>query len=238
MLWDNGQHFSRTGLQWTDPELIAMIKASWTTRSGTASTDQVFSAKASPITAKTVTLNLNGTTFTGLRHGSTDLVRGTDYTVAGDQLTLSAALLTRLSGTRAYGVNATLQARFSAGVPWRIDLITYDVPVLSATTGTTAAYAVPAQFRGDRLATMEAVYADGSNAGPHNWTPYKEFDRAFAPDYTGNRITLTPEFFAEVNDGARVTLRFHFWSGAVLTYQVTRSGSSVSGTPAALVAAG
>ena len=30
-----------------------------------------------------MTLNLNGTTFTGLRQGSTDLAHGTDYTVSG-----------------------------------------------------------------------------------------------------------------------------------------------------------
>ncbi|MDI5940695.1 cellulase family glycosylhydrolase, partial [Micromonospora sp. DH15] len=37
MLWDNGQHLGRTSFQWSDPELIAQIKSSWTTRSGTAS---------------------------------------------------------------------------------------------------------------------------------------------------------------------------------------------------------
>ncbi|MCA2218127.1 cellulase family glycosylhydrolase [Jidongwangia harbinensis] len=232
MLWDNGQHFGRTSLQWSDPELIAQIRSSWTTRSGTASSDLVFHPKASPITSRTLTLNPNGLTFTALRQGSTDLVRGTDYTVSGDQLTLTAAALTRLTGSRPYGVNATLTAHFSAGVPWRIDIVTYDTPILSNATGTTGGFAVPAQFRGDRLATMEATYADGSNAGPHNWTPFKEFDVTFKPDYAGNAITLTPAFFAEVNDGARVTLRFHFWSGAVVTYYVTRSGSSVTGTTA------
>ena len=230
MLWDNGQHFGRTSLQWSDPELIAQIKSSWTTRSGTAASDLVFSARSAAITARTVTLNLNGTTFTGLRHGSTELVRGTDYTIAGDQLTLTAALLTRLSGSRAYGVNATLHAHFSTGVPWRLNLITHDSPLLAAATGTTSAFAIPTTFRGDQLATMEATYADGSNAGPQNWTSYKEFDYTFAPDYTGNVITLKPEFFAEVTDGSRVTLKFHFWSGAVVTYHVTRSGTTVTGT--------
>jgi aryl-phospho-beta-D-glucosidase BglC (GH1 family) len=232
MLWDNGQHFGRTSLQWSDPELIAQIKSSWTTRSGTASSDLVFNAKASAISSKTLTLNLNGLSFTGLRQGGTELVRGTDYTVSGDQLTLSAALLTRLTGSRAYGVNATLTAHFSAGVPWRINIITYDTPILSNATGTTSAFAVPTQFRGDQLATMEATYADGSNAGPHNWTPFKEFDVTFKPNAAAGTITLTPEFFAEVNDGARVTLKFHFWSGAVVTYYVTKSGSSVTGTTA------
>jgi endoglucanase len=230
MLWDNGQHFGRTSLQWSDPELIAQIKSSWTTRSGTAASDLVFSARSAAVTSKTVTLNLNGTTFTGLRQGSTELVRGTDYTISGDQLTLTAAALTRLSGSRAYGVNATLHVRFSAGVPWRLNLITYDTPVLAAATGTTSAFTVPTTFRGDQLATMEATYADGSNAGPHNWTSFKEFDRTFAPDYTANTIGLTADFFAEVNDGAKVTLKFHFWSGAVLTYYVTKSGTTVTGT--------
>jgi len=182
------------------------------------------------ITAKSLTLNLNGTTFQGLRQGTTDLVNGTDYTVSGSTLTLTASALTRLVGSRAYGVNANLQARFSAGVPWRISIITYDPPVLSNATGTTAAFTLPAQFRGDQLATMEAKYADGSNAGPHNWTSYKEFDVTFAPNYTGNTIALKPEFFAEVNDGQRVTLTFHFWSGTKLTYYVTKSGSTVTGT--------
>jgi len=150
--------------------------------------------------------------------------------VEGDQLTLTASALTRLTGSRAYGVNAVLSARFSRGVPWRLNVITYDVPVLQDATGTTSAFAIGTAFRGDRLATMEAIYADGSNAGPQNWTPYKEFDRAFAPDYGAGTIALTADFFAEVNDGARVTLKFHFWSGAVLTYYVTRSGSAVTGS--------
>ncbi|MEV7231260.1 cellulase family glycosylhydrolase [Polymorphospora sp. NPDC051019] len=230
MWWDNGQHFNRNTHQWNDAELFAQIKSSWTTRSGTASSDQVFSARASAVTAKSLTLNLNGTSFVGLRHGNTDLVRGTDYTVSGDQLTLTAAALTRLSGNRAYGTNAVLSARFSQGVPWRINLVTYDRPVLANATGTTGAFTIPTTFRGDQLATMEATYADGSNAGPHNWTPFKEFDHTFAPNYTANNIVLKPEFFAEVNDNSRVTLRFHFWSGEIVTYYVTKSGGNVTGT--------
>jgi endoglucanase len=230
MLWDNGQHFSRTSFQWADPELFAQIKSSWTTRSGTASSDQVFNARSSAITSKTLTLNLNGTSFVGIRQGSTDLVRGTDYTVSGDQLTFTASALTRLTGSRAYGVNATLSARFSQGVPWRINIVTYDTPIVQNASGTTSSFAVPTTFRGDQLATMEAKYADGTNAGPHNWTSFKEFDVTFAPNYSTSTITLKPDFFAEVNDGSRVTLTLHFWSGATVTYFVTKSGTAVTGT--------
>ncbi|MFC0534005.1 cellulase family glycosylhydrolase [Phytohabitans kaempferiae] len=229
-LWDNGQHFGRTSFQWSDPELIAQIKSSWTTRSGTASSDQVYVPRTGSITSKSLTLNLNGTTFQGLRQGNTDLVSGTDYTVSGSTLTLTASAVTRLVGSRAYGVNSTIHARFSSGVPWRINIITYDPPVLGGATGQTGSFNVPTQFRGDQLATMEAKYADGSNAGPHNWTSFKEYDVTFAPNYSANTITLKPEFFAEVNDGQRVTLTFHFWSGGTATYHVTKSGSNVTGS--------
>ena len=232
MLWDNGQHLDRTSFQWSDPELFAHLKSSWKTRSGTAYTDQVFSAKSSPITAKTIALNLNGTSFTDLYHGSTRLARGRDYTIEGEQLTLTASALTRLSGSRGYGTNAVLTARFSQGVPWRFYVITHDTPVLSDATGTTASFAIPTAFRGDQLATMEAKYDDGTNAGPHDWTSFKEYDRAFTPNYTDGRTTLTPEFFGAVKDDSRVTLTFHYWSGEKVTYYVTKSGSAVTGTTA------
>ncbi|MFI5837415.1 cellulase family glycosylhydrolase [Micromonospora sp. NPDC051300] len=231
MLWDAGQFLNRTELRWRDQGVYDMLKASWTTRSGTASTDQVYVPRTGTITAKALTLNLNGLTFRGLWQGDTPLTSGSDYTVSGTTLTLTAAAVTRLAGNRAYGVNSTVEARFSQGVPWRIDVISSDPPTQSAATGTTSSFAVPTQFRGDQLATMEATYADGSPAGPANWTPYKEFWGHFQPDYTAGTIILKPEFFAEVNDGT-VTLTFHFWSGTKITYRITKAGTSVTGSPA------
>lgn len=196
----------------------------------TASSDLVLVPKSGTVTAKTLTLNLNGTSFQGLRQSTTDLVSGTYYTVSGDQLTLTAAALTKMVGSRDYGVNVTLQARFSAGMPWRINVITSATPTLSAATGTTSSFAIPTQFNGDQLATMEAKYADGSGAGPHNWTTYKEFETAFSPDCTASTITLQPALFSGINDSAKVALVFHFWSGATVIYYVTESGSLVTGT--------
>ncbi|MFD8864370.1 cellulase family glycosylhydrolase [Streptomyces sp. NPDC059590] len=230
-LWDPGfAYLNRSTMQWRDPALFAWIKSSWTTRSATASFDKVFVRKSSPITAQTLTLNPNGTTFQGLWQGDTKLVEGRDFTVSGDQLTLTAAALTRLTGNREYGVNATLQARFSGGLPWQIDIITYDPPVLSNASGTTGSFTIPTQYRGDVLATMEAKYADGSNAGQATWTPFQEFNTAFSPDYPGGKTILTSDFLNALRDGAPVTLTFHFWSGATVTYHATKSGSSVTGT--------
>ncbi|MFK8908131.1 cellulase family glycosylhydrolase [Streptomyces sp. YS-3] len=229
-LWDPFAYLNRETLRWRDPALFNWIKSSWTTRSGTASFDKVFVPKSSAITAETLTLNLNGTTFQGLWQGGTRLVAGRDYTVSDNRLTLTATAVTRLVGNRAYGVNATLQARFSKGLPWNIDIVTYDTPALSNATGTTASFTLPTQYRGDVLATMHATYADGSNAGQTSWTPYQEFNQAFSPDYPHSTIILTPAFLNALRDGQPATLVFHFHSGAIATYHVTRTGTSVTGT--------
>ncbi|MEO3755823.1 cellulase family glycosylhydrolase [Streptomyces sp. B6B3] len=230
MWWDNGQHLDRDSFAWQDPALFQRIESSWTTDSATASTDQVFVPAGEQPTDATVTLNLSGNTLTSIANGSETLTEGQDYTVSGDQLTITGAALARLTEGQGHGVNATLSLRFSGGLPWDVNVITYDTPVPQDATGTTSSLAIPTAFNGDRLATMEAVYADGTNAGPQNWTSYKEFATTFAPDYAAGRITLTEAFFAEVTDNSTVNLTFHFWSGETVTYTLTRSGSTITGT--------
>ncbi|GAA4713887.1 Aryl-phospho-beta-D-glucosidase BglC, GH1 family [Promicromonospora umidemergens] len=229
MLWDNGQHFDRTAHTWQDTALFEQIESSWTERSGTASSDLVFVPASGAVGAQSLTLSPNGTSFEALLHDGEELAAGTDYTVTGDRLTLSAALLQRLAGDRTPGPAGELVVRFSGGVPWTVRVINQETPVLRDASGTTAAFAIPTSFTGDLLATMEARYADGSVAGPQSWTSYKEFDVTFAPDYGAGTITLTPEFFAEVHDGT-VHLTFHFWSGDTVQYTLTRTGSTVTGT--------
>ncbi|MDT0343583.1 cellulase family glycosylhydrolase [Streptomyces litchfieldiae] len=230
MLWDNGQHFNRTSFRWNDPSLYRQMRSSWTVASGTAATDQIFVRRGQTPSAATIRLNLNGNSLNSVVHGSRTLVRGQDYTVSGDQLTISAVTLARLTASQQYGVNAVLSLRFSAGVPWDVNVITHDTPVLRNATGSTGSLVIPTAFNGDQLATMEAVYADGTYAGPHNWTSYKEFGAAFSPNYSSGDITLPSAFFNEVRDNSTVTLTFHFWSGATLKYTLTRSGTTVTGT--------
>lgn len=235
--WDDGGRvLDRNTLQLLEPAVFAAEKSSWTTRSGTASNDTVYVPKAGPITDEALTLNLNGLQFTGLYDGDQRLVAGCDYTVSGDQLTLKSALLTRLAGTRPYGKSATVQARFSRGLPWQINIVTNAQPVLAAATGTTSAFTIPTQFNGDTLSMMQSVYADGTNAGQTSWTPYQAYGPAFlsgtsfSADYPHNDIVLNPGYLATLTDGQTVTLTFHFWSGATATYHVTKSGSTVTGT--------
>lgn len=110
-------------------------------------------------------------------------------------------------------MNATLQARFSRGLPWQIEVVTYDEAALSDAAGRTDGFTVPAQYRGDVLATMEARYGDGGYADQAGWTPYQEFNKAFSPDYRNGTVILQPEFLKSLRDGELVTLTFHFYSG-------------------------
>jgi hypothetical protein len=229
MWWDNGTHFDRFKREWRDQEQFDYISTGWTTRSGTASSDLVFVDASDKVTDKSVMLNLNGLEFTDLRFGNSTLKAGPDYTIEGATLTLKAKLLKRILGDRQVGTSAQLKVRFSDGMPWKLNVISSEDPVVEDASGTTASLLIPTAFNGDRLATMEAVYADGTNAGPHDWTSYKEFWDTFKPDYQGGTIELTQRFLDAVSDGSPVTLTFHFWSGKTLQYTVTRDGTAVTG---------
>ena len=245
MLWDAGSYLNRHTLEWRNPHLHSYLSSGFTSRSGTASFDSIYLEKAGTIADESLTLNRNGLEFEGLWHGDTALAEGADYTVEGDTLTLTASALTRLADDRAYGVNSTIEARFSDGVPWQIHVITYDTPQISDLTGTmdgipwsqwwgchSSCFAIPTEFNGDELSTMEAKYADGTNAGPHDWTAFKEFWGTYRPDYDAGTISLTPDFFNAVRDGEPVTLTFHFWGGGTVDYTITKTGTTVTGTSA------
>lgn len=229
ILWDNGQHFNRTTYKWSDPELFNVIKSSLKGRSSNAASDLIHLKKGTSAQDAKVILNLNGNQLKSLHTGSKQLKQGADYTLSGDTLTFKASLLTSLTTSGKYGENAVITAKFNKGADWNFRVVVYDTPKLSAVEGTTQVFTIPTDFRGSQLATMEAVYTNGGNAGPQDWTPYKEFGNTFAPVYDANGIKLLPEFFNSVKDG-EVTLKFHFWSGDVVTYKITKSGTLVTGT--------
>jgi endoglucanase len=232
MLWDAGQFLNRETLEWRDPYIAERLQTEVTSRSGTTSFDRIYLEQSGTITDESLTLNRNGLDFEGLWVEDVKLAEGADYTVSGDTLTLTAAALTRLAGDRAYGVNAIVEARFSAGSPWRIYIKSNDQPVLSDATGTTTSFNIPTEFNGDNLATMEARYADGTNAGPATWTPFQEFGHSFIYDYEAGTIILNTAFLETLREGEPATLTFHWWGSDTVTYTVTKTGTTVTGTAA------
>lgn len=227
VLWDNGQHFDRRNLVWNNPDFHAIMMASLTGRSSTAESDSVYVRKGEENKDYTVHLNLNGNNLVEVRYEEKMLVKGRDYELDGEQLTLKAELIQKLM-TDELGPAAKLTLVFSAGADWVLHLIHYDTPELEDADWSRSQFAVPVNFNGDRLATMKAVYAKGGNAGPDSWTPYKEFGKSFDPDYQYNLIKLTQDFFKEVEDG-EVILTFVFWSGTELEYHLTVEGHKVYG---------
>ena len=228
MLWDNTTKFNRTNYTWSDPDLHAYIMQSLIGNTSTADTDLVFLKSGTTVGDATINLNLVGNQFVSLKNGNTVLAPGKDYTINGSVLTIKASYLAKFA-TGAFGEKAVLTVGFNSGPAWQIHVKYNDTPVFSDVSGTTSNFAIPVSFNGDQLATMEAVYAAGGNAGPNNWTSYKAYNYDYAPDYTNNTITLKPNFFTYTNDGV-VNLTFHFWSGAIVKYTITKSGTNVIGS--------
>lgn len=225
MLWDNGQHLGRTTLTWSDPSLYNIIKASWTSRSSYSESDRIFLKNQDKDKDLPMKLSLNGNTLKSIYNEQKKLTLGIDYTYDNDTVTLKRNYVRRLI-TNEYGINATLTIKFSAGADWNVYLTHYKTPKLNPSTGTTNGLEIPVKFNGSRLSTLEAIYADGTGAGPQNWTTYKEYDYAFSVNYDANKVVITQKFFDEAKDG-EIILKFHFQSGEVIEYRILKSGTTV-----------
>ncbi|WP_054740454.1 cellulase family glycosylhydrolase [Cellulosilyticum ruminicola] len=228
MLWDNGQHLSRTNYTWSDQELFDMIKASWEGRSAYTTSDRIYIKKGEAIKDVTQKLTLNGNTLVSICDANKELVLGQDYTVDGDDVTIKASYLKDVV-TNTYGTNTTLTFKFSSGKNWNVYVDFYNRPIMSDAQGTISNFVIPVQYKGDILETFEAVDKNGNAVGPQNWTTYKEFGYNLLPDYTNNTLKIQENFFKETNDGA-FTLKMHFLSGDVVNYDMVKNGNSVIGT--------
>lgn len=226
MLWDNGQHFNRREFNWFDEDLYAVIKAGFKGRSSHAMSDLVYLKKGENVQDVSIPLEPNGNEFQNVNMNGKTLMKDQDYTIHENILTLKANFLGQWSDT-AYGKQAELSINFTSGADWKLNMITYDVPELSEASGSSDELIIPVQFNGDELATMESLYEDGGNAGPADWTSFKEFGHSFVPSYETNEIKLTKAFFDEIKDG-QVTLKFHFWSGEILEYIIEKDGTRVT----------
>ncbi|MEK5058309.1 cellulase family glycosylhydrolase [Paenibacillus shunpengii] len=229
MLWDNGQHMNRTTYEWSDLDFFNIMKEGWKGRSATAETDLIFVEKGADVKDANIQLELNGNKLTKLSVDGKNLKKFKDYVVSDHVLTIKASKLEELTASGEYGVNSVITAEFNKGADWKFRVITNSTPVLQDAEGTTESFAIPVSFNGDLLATMEAKYTDGTVAGPQNWTSFKEFEYTFSPSYDKGEVVLKPNFFNETKD-AEVVLTFHFWSGEVITYKITKNGTSVTGS--------
>ena len=237
MLWDNGQHFNRNKFTWSDEELYNIIKYNGSVRSSYTESDRIFIHKESEITDLPIKVTYNGNKLKGISLDKKELVLNTDYTLNDDTIILSKNVFEGLidKTKEDYGVKGVLEFSFSEGANWKVYLNYYNTPVFKPVSGTSSSISIPVEFNGTKLSTMEAIYTNGStgNAGPQNWTSYKQFGETFSPDYLNNSITINNKFFKETKNGD-ILLKFHFQSGEILEYTITKSDElikEVSWTP-------
>ncbi|ADL52313.1 cellulase family glycosylhydrolase [Clostridium cellulovorans] len=226
MLWDNGNVIDRYKYEWHNKALGNMIKTSWNTRSSYTDSDRIFVKAQDKDNDVLMKLTLNGNTLKSIYNGNTELTLNKDYTLVDNTVTLKGDYIKNLI-TESLGINATLTFKFSSGEEWNVYLTHYATPLLSAGQGTAAGFDIPVQFNGSKLSTLEALNADGSGAGPQNWTTYKEYNYAFKVDYDNNKVTITDKFFKEAKDG-EITLKYHFQSGEVMIGKFLKAGDVVT----------
>lgn len=227
MYWDAGGLLDRTTYQVKDADLYATLMRTLKGRATSADTDLILLTSDEESRKATINLNLNGNKFVSLSEGETTLQQGVDYTIDGSVLTIRKKRLSKYAAAP-FGQKAVLAVNSSAGPAWKISIRYVSAPELSAASGKTSAdLVIPTAFNGDLLATMEARRADGSPAGPANWTVFKEWG-VFTPDYANNTITVTDDFFKGEPVGT-IDLKFHFWSGRVATYQLMLQPRASSG---------
>jgi endoglucanase len=229
MWWDNGRHYDRYKREWRDQEQFDYISTAWRTRSGTASTDNVYVDASDKIQDQSVALNLNGLEFEKLKYGNTTLKAGRDYTVDGTTLTVKAKLLKVILDDREIGTSAQLTVHFSDGMPWKLNFVNSEDVVMEDAAGTNAGLAIPTEFNGDKLSMMESVYADGTAAGSVGWTTFPGFWEDYQPDYENGTILLTKLYLDSLKDGEQAFLTLYFWSGQTIEYTVVRNGETVTG---------
>jgi len=227
MFWDAGQLFDRTTFQWKDPQLYSIMMQTVAGRATTADTDLIFVQSGVPNQRAIINLNLNGNRFVSLKDGTTTLKEGVDYEIEDTVLTIKAKELSQYT-SGSLGEKTVLTVNVNSGPAWQIHVRTFSPPVLSTAAGSTGGpLVIPAALNGDLLATMEARYADGTPAGPANWTAFKEWG-VFLPDYANNTITVTQDFFTGMSAGT-VNLTFYFWSGQTAKYQLALQPKPSSG---------
>ena len=230
MLWDNGQHLNRHTYNWSDPSLYHMINTSQVTRSAYSQSDRIFVNER--IKGKNIKLNLtlNGHFLKSIYDENRELIPNKDYSYDDGVITLYGAYIIR-NLNKNHGINQTLTLKFNEGEDWKVYLTYYDLPTLETAEGTTTAFIFPIDFKGSRIATLEATYTDGTSAGPQNWTTFKEFAYTFAPNYEDNTMVIKDKFFEEAKEG-KIMLKIHLQSGEILRYNLTKSGDKVIGIPA------
>ncbi|PTM59508.1 cellulase family glycosylhydrolase [Desmospora activa] len=220
MWWDNGNdHFDRSKRQWRDPVVKDIIEeASAGNINAFIKPVDLYVRADEAVTDQPVDLLLNGNRLTGISHGSTRLVEGTDYTYdeTNAKVTLKADFVAGLLEESKLGTNAQLTFSFSTGAEQVMDVIQYDDPTPTVQTivihpqDREENITIPLEWNGTKLRTIKAVTdATGRPVLEEkwDWTPYINYGDDFQVE--DGQLELTPAFLEYVKENATLTVEFY-----------------------------
>ncbi|WP_163228121.1 cellulase family glycosylhydrolase [Bifidobacterium choloepi] len=210
VFWDNGSGIDRTSFTWNNPLVGAVLEASITGRSSTATGLDTVYWHAGPTADVAIPLTLNGNEFAGIA----GLTEGKEYSydAASSTVTLAKSYVAGLYDAKGEaGRLADLTFQFSDGADWHQYLVRWDWAYaeswrgVSGTTG--GGIEIPVMFSGNEVKSVQATDSSGNTVGPNSgWWPWLQNGESFAVRYdsadrlTGT-ITLTPSFLGSLGDG-------------------------------------
>ncbi|ANY67323.1 hypothetical protein BBD42_13190 [Paenibacillus sp. BIHB 4019] len=176
-----------------------------------------FDKEASSQADVAVMLTLNGNTFSSITNGGATLAAGTDYTVAGNTVTIKKSYLAQQSvGT------TNLTFNFSAGAAQTLAVTVSDTtPQNSQLSQTTASFDKETSAQADVAVTLTL---NGNTLGT---ITNGGATLTAGTDYTvsGNTVTIKKSYLAQQSVGT-TSLAFNFSAGAPQTLAVTVSDTT------------
>nr|P38058.1 RecName: Full=Cellulose-binding protein A; Flags: Precursor [Clostridium cellulovorans]AAA23218.1 cellulose binding protein [Clostridium cellulovorans] len=158
-----------------------------------------------------ITMTLNGNTFSAIKNGTATLVKGTDYTVSENVVTISKAYLAKQTGT------VTLEFVFDKGNSAKVVVAVKEIQIVNSTiTPVVATFEKTAAKQADVVVTM-SLNGNTFSAIKNGTTTLVK-----GTDYTisGSTVTISKAYLATLADGS-ATLEFVFNQGASAKLRLT-----------------
>ena len=137
MLWDNGGRFDRRTLQWRRSGALQSDHGQLEGPLLYGESDLIFVRKDATDQDTVVPLRLNDNVLTSITNGDYELVEGTDYVLNGEDLTVKADYLAKLTESAELGEVAVIKAQFNKGADWTFHVLYNDTPSCKTYEGTT-----------------------------------------------------------------------------------------------------
>ena len=217
MWWDTGGDYLRKTQSWKDPILKEIIvnQAKGIVNSFVLCSDAYIKA-GEPLHDLTLPLELNGNTLSGIEING-EKISKTDYSIdpSGNSVTISKNILKKYVNLKKIGINAVLKFDFSQGIDQPVNIVVYDIPVVSKKSITLKKsqmyiaedIVIPTKFNGMKIAAVKVTTLKDNKPCKESWTPYVNEGDDY--DYNKDSIILKFSILSRIKEDSRFV--FEFW---------------------------